>query len=47
MQQIGLEEIPKNTVGTFTFKDEDGKEYTRNGFLIKHEGVTMLMTFAE
>ena len=47
MQQIGLEEIPKNPVGTFTYKDGDGKEYTDNGFLIKHVGVTMLFTWAD
>ena len=33
-------------VGTFEYKRENGEEYTRNGFLIKHEGVIMLLTWA-
>jgi hypothetical protein len=40
-----VEDIAKNSVGTFTFKGYFAEE-TSNGFLIKHEGVTMLYTYA-
>ena len=33
-------------VGTFEYKRENGDDKTNNGFLIKHEGVTMLCTYA-
>jgi hypothetical protein len=34
-------------VGTFKYKLENGDEYTKNGFLINHESVTMLYTWSD
>ena len=41
-----VEEDIAMRVGIFEYKYEDGYDRTNNGFLIKHEGVTMLLTYA-
>jgi hypothetical protein len=40
------EEYIAMRVGTFEYEKENGTKFNQIGFLIKHEGVTMLLTWS-